>query len=282
MTGIDDAMESPAARVAFDRLARSYDALTGGEIFRLLRARTHVAFARRFRAGCRVVEIGCGTGLDTTFLASRGVRVLACDPAEGMVSCTTRRLAQQGLTERATVLACGLDDLVSYLDALHDEPDFDGIVSNFGALNCVRDLRALGALAARHVRPGGALILGLMGRSCAWEAVYFAMTMRRALAGRRRVGSPVAVCVAGISVPTFYHRVSEVACALGPQVTLASMSGIGVIIPPPYLEPRWQRVPPLARRVCAAADRLLAPWPPFNRLGDHTLLQFTKSRGGHA
>jgi SAM-dependent methyltransferase len=229
-----------------------------------------------------VLEIGCGTGLDTTFLATRGVRVLACDPAEGMVSCTIRRLAQHGLSERTAVLTCGLDDLVPYLDARHDEPDFDGIVSNFGALNCVRDLSSLGALVARHVRPGGTLIFGLMGRSCAWEMMYFVMTMRPALAGRRRAASPVPVDVGGVSVPTFYHRVSDIDHAVGPQVTLASISGIGVLIPPPYLESRWQRVPAFARRTFATADRLLAPWPPFNRLGDHTLLEFTKVRGDHA
>lgn len=272
---------TPAARVAFDRLAPSYDGMTGGEIFGLLRARTHAVFARACPPGCRLLEIGCGTGIDTVFLARRGVRVLACDPAEGMVSCTARRLARLGLERSATVLACSLGELAPYLDALGDAPSFDGIVSNFGALNCVASLEALRALASRHVRPGGVVILGLMGRNCAWETLYFAATKRPHLAGRRRGASPVPVPVAGITVPTFYHRVSDVRAALGPGVTLTSILGIGVMVPPPYLEARWQRVPSIARRLCASADRLLAPWPPFNRLGDHVLLHFTKRRASH-
>jgi ubiquinone/menaquinone biosynthesis C-methylase UbiE len=76
---------TPAATLAFDRLAPEYDALANGEIFQLLRRRTHETFARRFRPGARVLEIGCGTGLDTAFLANAGVRVVACDPSEAMV-----------------------------------------------------------------------------------------------------------------------------------------------------------------------------------------------------
>ena len=84
----------PPARVAFDRLAADYDTLTGGEIFQLLRGRTHRIFAQCFPAGSRVLEIGCGTGPDTQFLASRGVRVVACDPSEEMVGRTLRRLSR--------------------------------------------------------------------------------------------------------------------------------------------------------------------------------------------
>ena len=50
---------------------------------------------------------------------------------------------------------------------------FDAVLSNFGALNCVPSLDALGVIGCRHLRPGGAMILGLIGRTCLWETVYF-------------------------------------------------------------------------------------------------------------
>ena len=93
----------PAATLAFDRLAPEYDALVGGEIFQLLRRRTHRAFARRFPPASRVLEIGCGTGIDTSFLASRGIDVIACDPSEEMVSRSLRRLVRDGCESRTTV-----------------------------------------------------------------------------------------------------------------------------------------------------------------------------------
>lgn len=273
---------APAAAMAFDRLASEYDTLAGGEIFRLLRRRTHRSFARAFSSGSRVLEIGCGTGLDTAFLAATVRAVVACDPSEEMVSRSLRRLAHAGLEARATVLPCGLNELASFLDALASPEGFDGIMSNFGALNCVEHLAPLGALTRKYLRPGGTVLLGLMGRTCAVEALYFTATRRAGLAGRRRHHGAVAVPVAGIDVPTFYHRIADVRAALGPELHLRSIEGVGVAIPPPYLESRWQQLPRPVRGIVTSLDALLAPLPPFNRAGDHVLLRFVKQGGRHA
>jgi SAM-dependent methyltransferase len=267
---------------AFDRLASEYDTIAGGEIFRLLRERTHAAFAARFSAGARVLEIGCGTGLDTAFLGRRGVRVVACDPSEEMVSRALRRLAHEGLVKETTVVPCGLNQFASFLDALEEPAGFDGIVSNFGALNCVQHLAPLRALAHRYLRPGGAIVLGLMGRTCALEVLYFTATRRSALATRRRSGGGIDVPVGGVDVPTFYHRIADVRDALGIDNALDRVEGIGVAIPPPYLEPRWQKLPATVRTVLASIDRAIAPWPPFNRIGDHVLLHFLKRSAADA
>ena len=267
----------PPARAAFDRLAADYDTLTGGEIFQLLRARTHDVFARCFHAGSRVLEIGCGTGSDTQFLAARGVRVVACDASEEMVGRTLRRLSREGLDRQATVLPCGVEDLESYLGALSLDGTFDGIISNFGVLNCVEHLAPLTALVRRHLVPGGHVLLNLMTRVCALEAAYFTATRRPHLARRRYGTGAVNVCVAGIDVPTYYHRVKDVSDALAHDVALVAIYGIGIAIPPPYLERRWQTLPRAVRTAVIAVDRWLTPWPPFNRFGDHVLLHFVKN-----
>jgi SAM-dependent methyltransferase len=270
-----------AATCAFDHLAAEYDILAGGELFQLMRRRTHAAFERHVAAGARVIEIGCGTGLDTVVLAARAASVVACDPSEEMVSKTLRRVSRAGLEARTTILPCGLQDLAAFLDALATPGAFDAIVSNFGALNCVEHLAPLGALIRKYLRPGGHVLLGLMGRVCAVEALYFAATRRPQLASRRRGAGAVPVPVAGIAVPTFYHRIRDIRAALGPAMQLQHVEGIGVAIPPPYLEPRWQRLPRPVRGMVTALDGLLAPWPPFNRVGDHVLLHFVE-RASHA
>lgn len=268
------------ATVAFDRLAPTYDALVSGEAFQHQRAQTHAAFRRWIKPGFRVLEIGCGTGLDTAFLAAIGARVVACDPAEEMLSRTRRRIAAAGNGDRVGLLSCGLQELPQFLDALDRSEGFDAVVSNFGALNCVPSLDPLGIVACRHLRPGGAVILGLIGRMCPWEMLYFAARGEQRQAVRRRA-SQVAVAVAGVDVPTFYHRRSCVHSALGAGFSLHSAVGIGVAVPPPYLEPRWQQVPTVIRRAAATVDRVSASWPLLNRLGDHTLTRWVKSRVSH-
>jgi SAM-dependent methyltransferase len=268
------------ASTAFNRLAPLYDALTSGETFQLQRRQTHRLLSRWIRPGFRVLEIGCGTGVDTGFLAALGARVVACDPSEEMLSRTRRRLEKAGLGGRAGILSCGLQELPHFLDALDHAEGFDAIVSNFGALNCVPSLDALGVLGRRHLRAGGAMAIGLIGRTCLWETLYFTARGDGASAARRRAHR-AEVPVAGIDVPTFYHRTGDVAAALGDGFDRDAVIGIGVLVPPPYLEPRWLRLPAAVRRTAAGVDRVTGAWPIVNRLGDHTLSRWIKRRVAH-
>ena len=210
---------------AFDRLAPEYDALAAGEIFQLLRRRTHNAFAALLRPrdrGCS--RSGAARASTRRFSRPRSVRSSPAIRRRRWSAASLRRLAHAGLESRATVLPCGLQDLASFLDALATPDGFDGIVSNFGALNCVEHLAPLGALARDVPAAGGVVLLGLMGRTCARRSVVFhgdrdGRTLRR----RRHVGA-VAVPVAGIDVPTFYHRIADVRAALGPRDACCSRS----------------------------------------------------------
>jgi hypothetical protein len=101
--------------------------------------------------------------------------------------------------------------------------------------------------------------------------IDFTATRRGDLARRRQRSGAVAVPVAGFDVPTYYHRIRDVCAALGP--ISPSRSKVGVAIPPPYLEPRWQQLPKACSAV-AQVDALLASWS-LNRIGDH-VLEFAK------
>jgi hypothetical protein len=173
-----------------------------------------------------------------------------------------------------------VQELPRFLDALDHGEGFDAIVSNFGALNCASSLEPLGNVGCRHLRIGGAVILGLIGRTCLWETLYFTAKGERDKAARRRMPA-VEVPVAGVKVPTFYHRRSDVHACLGEGFTLAGSVGIGVAVPPPYLESRWQQMPGLIRRAAERIDRMAAGWPVFNQLGDHTLTRWVKAAVAH-
>jgi ubiquinone/menaquinone biosynthesis C-methylase UbiE len=109
-----------------------------------------------FHPGDQVLDLGCGTGDDAVHLASRGVNVLGIDSAPRMVQIARTRGVQ------ARPMA------IEELASLRSEFDgqFDGAMSNFGALNCVSDLRELGEVLARMIRPQGRLAVCIMSRYC--------------------------------------------------------------------------------------------------------------------
>jgi SAM-dependent methyltransferase len=108
-----------------------------------------------FHPDDRVLDLGCGIGDDAVHLMSRGVEVLGIDSAAGMVEIATAR----GVPARTGMI----EELSSLEDA------FDGVLSNFGALNCVANLPGLNGALARLVRPRGTLALCVMGRFC-WRS----------------------------------------------------------------------------------------------------------------
>jgi len=102
-----------------------------------------------------LLEVGCGTGQMSLYLASRGERVVA-----GIdLSLASLRLAT------AAARRFGLDQRVRFIQAdLHqpalDEAAFDVVYSS-GVLHHTPDPRAAFARVARLAKPGGMIVLGL-------------------------------------------------------------------------------------------------------------------------
>jgi len=105
-----------------------------------------------FHAGDHILDLGCGTGDDAVHLMSNDVQVRALDSAPGMVEIARTR----GVDARQMA--------IEDVDSL--EGEFDGAISNFGALNCVADLGGLSKALSRLVRPGGKLAFCVMSRYC--------------------------------------------------------------------------------------------------------------------
>src|SRR2546428_2798525 len=79
----------------FDALADTYDeSFSDSSIGRAQRRVVWMETDRTFRAGQRILEINCGTGIDALHLAHRGVAVLACDASPRMIAVARGRLAR--------------------------------------------------------------------------------------------------------------------------------------------------------------------------------------------
>ena len=153
----------------FDAAAAGYDRqFTHSLIGRTLRAAVWQRCAARFTSGSRILEMNCGTGEDAIHLAAQGMRVLATDVSPAMLG-VARAKAQAA---RAPATLCFRRLAWEDLAAL-DADRFDGVLSNFGGLNCVSDLRSVAPALARQVRPGGWAMLCVMGRHVPWEWLWY-------------------------------------------------------------------------------------------------------------
>ena len=109
-------------------------------------------------AGRRVIDLGCGTGRVTGFLAERGARVVAMDNAPGMLTRCRAHCASiraEGLAPAALSLVQGEAARLSLRTASMDAAVCVGLLEHLPA-----DIRrrALGEL-ARAVRPEGRIVL---------------------------------------------------------------------------------------------------------------------------
>jgi hypothetical protein len=144
---------------------------------------------------------------------------------------------------------------------------FDGAISNFGALNCVRNLPAVAVSLAALVRPGGHLAICLLGPFCAWETLYYTLRFEWDKAWRRWNGARYHELL------IHYPTVAEIRTAFAPDFELQRWTGVGILVPPSYV-----KLPAAIVGILAACDRFLARLPLLRALADHRLFLLVRNQ----
>jgi len=210
--------------------------------------------------------MNCGTGEDALWLAQRGVQVLATDVSPAMLRLAQDKLAASPSRVSATFRRLAWEELEAF-----DAGTFDGVLSNFGGLNCVSDLASCARALAAKLRPGAAAVLCIMGPAVPWEWVWFLSQGKPAAAFRRlkRDGAQWS----GIAI--HYPSVAETCRAFAQEFRLLRKCAIGALLPPPYTEKWLGRHPRLIAALDRMERRFETVWP-LPMLADHYLLELER------
>jgi len=259
-------------RDAFDSVAADYDGPRGNNtMIQDMRSEMWRTLDATFSPGSRLIDLGCGTGLDAVRMARLGHHVTATDWSQGMVERTRQRAEHEQVADRVQTIAVGAHELVR----LDGRAQFDGAYSNLGALNCVPNLAEMADQCARLLKARAALVFSVIGRICPWEIGYYAMKRNW---GRLRVRFAPAMVPVSMNkkiVWTRYYTPREFHAAFERQFALEHWRGLCVFAPPPYLTGVKERYFHLYERLWRL-DRRAAGWPVLRNLGDHFVIVMTK------
>jgi SAM-dependent methyltransferase len=254
---------------AFSRQSRVFDDLDEAPLIQWTRERVRVAVMRWLRPGDQLLEINCGTGIDSIWFAKQGLRVTATDDAPGMLAELERKLA--------LIAGVRVDHRrCSFLELDRLAPlRADAVFSNFGGINCTDKLTDLLQGIDDRLVPGGICALVIMPRFSPWELTEtlrgnFAFAFRR-----YRKGGALAR-VEGVPFRCWYHDVSDVRRML-PAFAVLDRMALSFFMPPPHLGPFAKRHP-LLIRIAALLERTFCRWPFIRSRGDHYLLILRKPR----
>ncbi len=251
---------------AFDRLAGDYDRLFDeNPIGSLMRKAVRRRLEVRFNPGHHLLELNCGTGEDAIFLAQRGIRVLATDLSPAMIEICRDKAARRGVSRMVEFRPLGLEELGRLAGS-----SFDGVLSNFGGLNCVQDLAATGRSLARLLRPRALALFCVMGPWVPWEWYWFLDRRESGKAFRRLQKGGVQWRGRRIQYPSIRQFRKAF-----PDFGLLRAGALGALVPPPYAQ-SWALKHPRALRVLHGLERALERVPPLPWLADHYVLEMRR------
>jgi len=265
---------------AFDAFAAEYDdSFTHSQLGEWLRPRVWHHLSHTFQPGDHILELACGTGEDALWLAQQGIHVTATDGSAEMVRVAAAKATHAGLSDKVQVYQLSLQELAAGgwpLAVSEEKPAasrqrlaaFSGILSNFGGLNTIEDLRPLAQALAPLVKPGGKAVLVPMGPVCPWEVAWYGLhgDVKRAM---RRFRGRAEAQIGQAVIPIWYPSARQVRRAFSPWFRHIQTESLGFFLPPSYLEHlvrRWPRLFRTLNRLDQTTARLWRGW------GDHVII----------
>ena len=270
------------ATTAFDSMAVDYDrSFTRSTLGQLMRQAVWQRMDANFAPGSRVLELNCGTGEDALYLARKGVRVLATDISAAMCAVARQKISSAHLSNFVDVRQMAIEEIKEikrleigdWLNPISNpQSPFDGLLSNFGGLNCVSDLGKIAQHMAAVLRPGARAVLCIMGPLVPWEWLWYLRKGQPRKAFRRLGRDGVAWCDLRIRYPSARTARRQFA----PNFRFLRASAVGALLPPSYAEAWAQKHSRMLSRL-NQIERRFETHPLMTSLADHYVIEFERN-----
>jgi len=211
-----------------------------------------------------VLDLGCGTGEDAVWMAGQDLHVTALDLSSEMLETAKQKAERTGLSKKILFQKGDLASLA--LDGV-----YDGALSNFGAVNCVFDLKTLAERLAPAIRRGGYVIFVVMGPYCPWEIIWYLLHGRVSQAFRRFRSSTEARVSENETIRIWYPSPRRFQKDFAPHFKKVKSVAVGTLVPPPYLDGLVKKGKPFFHTLWKVEQRLGTVFP-FTWLNDHFLM----------
>lgn len=143
----------------YNLIADDYDALMSGEHDKAVRL-----WIRQYFSGLQIsgtiLDFGCGSGLDISWLVEDKFKVIGCDLAESFLSKAKAMVDRDSLHHSVSFLGALQSDFRSWAirrPAFHA----DHLLANFGVINYIPDLDTVFHAMAHVIPPGGNIFLNV-------------------------------------------------------------------------------------------------------------------------
>ncbi len=230
-----------------------------------MRKQIHAHCLKYFIAGNHILELNCGTGIDAVFFAGRGMKVHATDVAIGMLNELKTKVEKQNLQEKITIQQCSFTDL-----RFVEKKNFDHIFSDFGGLNCVKEIDQVIASFKPLLKPGGTVTLVIMPPVCPWE-IFLALKGNFKTAFRRFKKNGAVSHLEGENFMSYYLSPNKIISCFGKEYEVVEQQGLGSFVPPPYLDSFPRKHPWLFNKLKQWDEKMCHTFP-LNSWADHFIL----------
>jgi SAM-dependent methyltransferase len=260
----------------FDSVAADYDHhILDNRMNRLLRDRSMAVLLPTFAGARHLLEVGCGSGIETIQMLRAGHEITAVDISAEMLREVREKARREGLSERLVTVRANASALGG-ADGGLGKDRFDGAYSTYGAINCEPRLLPLRRFFAKALSPGARLVLGVYNRWCLFELVAYTLTgqWQRAI-GRR--GAPIPVGGSRFCVDVYAYSPGEVRRGFAPEFESRAVSAVPLFLPPSDLTGYAEK---FARHfeTLDEWDLRLGRVPALAGLGDHFLMTLHRTQ----